>query len=79
MEEGERVIRDVAEEVDSGFDAPVVVVLLEGGMVVEEATVPAAHVAVRQHPAFADTESAEVVETVHVAGSVNPCWGGPVG
>lgn len=56
--EGEGVIGYVAEEVYVWFHAPVVVVLGESGMFVEEAAVPAAHVAVREHPAFSYADGA---------------------
>ena len=79
MEKGKGVVWDVAEEVYIGFDAPVVVVGLKRRVLVEEAAVPAAHVAVREHPAFAYAESAQVVEAVHVASLVDPGWRGPVG
>ena len=42
----EDVVVDVAEEVDLGFDAPVVTGVEEGGMLVEHAAVPAAHLVV---------------------------------
>ena len=42
----EDVVVDVAEEMDFGFDAPVVSCVFEGGVVVEEAAVPAAHLVV---------------------------------
>jgi len=52
-EEAEGVVGDGAEEVHVGLDAPVVVVGGEGGVLVEEAAVPAAHVAVGEEVAFA--------------------------
>ena len=79
MEEGERIVGDVAEEVYIGFDTPVVVVGLERRVLVEEAAVPAAHVAVGEHPALAYTESAEVIKAVHVAILIDPGRRGPVG
>jgi hypothetical protein len=42
----EDVVVDVAEELDFGFDAPVVLGGREGGVVVEEAAVPATHAVV---------------------------------
>jgi len=52
--EPERVVRDVAEEVHVGLDAPVVRVRGERGVLVEEAAVPAAHVAVGEEISLAD-------------------------
>lgn len=42
----EYVIVDIAEEVDFGLDAPVVADVFEGGVFVEHAAVPAAHLVV---------------------------------
>lgn len=60
--EAENVVVDVAEEVDVGLDAPVEVVVEEARVAVEEAGVPAAHVPVGYHPAFADADGAKVFE-----------------
>lgn len=46
LHEAEDVVVDVAEEVDLGLDAPVVLGVLEGRVLVEEAGVPAAHLVV---------------------------------
>ena len=43
----EDVVIDVAEEMDVGFDAPVVASIEESGMFVEHARVPTAHLVVR--------------------------------
>jgi hypothetical protein len=61
-----------------GLDAPIEVVVRQSGVLVEKATVPTAHVAVRQHPPLAHSDHAEPVETVHVAFLVNPLWRVPV-
>lgn len=50
----EDVVVDVAEEMYVGLDAPVVLRLGEGGVFVEEATVPAAHLVVGGHVAILD-------------------------
>lgn len=42
----ENVVVDVAEEMDLGFDSPVVAYVLESGVVVEKTAVPAAHLVV---------------------------------
>jgi hypothetical protein len=74
----EDVVVDVAEELDLGLDAPVVEGVLEGGVVVEEAAVPAAHLVVGffagvLHVVFAEDFGAFFVEVVG-----DPGWGGPV-
>ena len=43
----ENVIIDVAEEMDFGLNAPIVADVFEGGVFVEHAAVPAAHLVVR--------------------------------
>lgn len=77
-EEAEWVVGDRAEEVDVWFDAPVVGVGREGGVKVEEAGVPAAHIAVGEEETFAYTEGAEVGEGVVVAGVVDVGGWGPM-
>ena len=52
--EGERVVGDVAPKLDVGLDAPVPVVFFQGLLVIEEARVETAHVAVRQRAAVDD-------------------------
>jgi hypothetical protein len=47
-------------------------VLREPWMLVEESTVPTAHVAAGQHPLLVNRYHAQPVETVHVAFLVNP-------
>jgi len=64
--------------VDVWFDAPVEVEFEEARVAVEEAGVPAAHVAVGDHPAFADADGTEVFEGVHEAAFVDPGGEGPV-
>ena len=49
MHPAEDVVVDVAEEMDFGFDAPVVTDVFEGGVFVEHAAVPAAHLVVGYH------------------------------
>lgn len=43
---GEDVIIDIAEEADVGLDAPIVAGVEQGGMLVEQTTVPTAHLVV---------------------------------
>jgi hypothetical protein len=42
----EYVVVDVTEELDFGFDAPVIPVVFQGGVVVEQSAVPTAHLVV---------------------------------
>lgn len=51
----EDVVVDVAEEMDFWFDAPVVADVLEGGMLVEHAAVPATHLVVGHHVGVLDS------------------------
>lgn len=76
--EAEDVVVDVAEVVHVGLDAPVEVEFEEARVPVEETGVPAAHVSVGDHPAFADADGAEVFEGVHEAAFVDPVGEGPV-
>ena len=79
MHEAERIVGDVAEEVHVRLDAPVVVVLRERGVQVEEAGLPADHGMIGEEVAFADGGEGEVVERVVVQGLVNVRWNQPVG
>lgn len=54
LHEAEDVVVDVAEEVDVWLDAPVVLHVLQGGMLVEHARVPAAHLVVGEHVGILD-------------------------
>ena len=58
MYEGEWIVGYVAEEVDVRFDSPVISIVLQGRMLKEKATVPAAHVAVGDKRTFANAERA---------------------
>lgn len=46
LHEAEDVVVDVAKEVHLGLDAPVVLCIGQGGMLVKQTTVPAAHLMV---------------------------------
>lgn len=72
------VVLDVAEEMHVGLHAPVVVVVREDRMSVEEAGVPAAHVAVGDHPALSYADGPEVFERVEEAAFVDPFGHRPV-
>ena len=49
LHKAEDIIVDVAEEVNLWLNTPVVLHVLEGGVVVEQTRVPAAHLVVAQH------------------------------
>lgn len=51
----EDVVVDIAEEMDLGLDAPVVADVLERGMLVEHAAVPATHLMVGHHVGILNT------------------------
>lgn len=74
----ENVVVDIAEVLDLGLDAPVVAVILQGGVFVEHAAVPAAHLAVGHLVAVLDVLFGEhggrLAEEVHV----DPFWDVPV-
>jgi hypothetical protein len=71
-EEEERVVWDGAEKVHVWLNTPVVVIVSEGGMFVEEAAVPSTHGTVREEVAFANADGPEIVEAVHVAVLIDP-------
>lgn len=50
----ENIVVNIAEEVDFRFHAPVISDIFKGGMLVEHATVPAAHLVVGYHWAILD-------------------------
>jgi len=70
--EAEDIVVDVAEVVDVWLDAPVEVEFEESWMAIEKARVPATHVTVGYHPAFADTDCTKVFERVHESTFVDP-------
>jgi hypothetical protein len=74
----EDIVVYVAEEMNIWLDAPVELVVLQSWVLVEETAVPAAHLVVGKHVAFADADMVEVGERVHVAVFVDPFWCRPV-
>lgn len=66
----EDIVIDVTEELDLGLNAPVVAVLLEDGMAVKHATVPATHLVVRDLVAVLDVLLLQnfggLLEEIHV-------------
>ena len=76
--ESKHVVVDVAEVVHVGLDAPIEVEFKQARVAVEEPGVPAAHVAVGDHPAFSDADGAKVFEGVHEAAFVDPGREGPM-
>jgi hypothetical protein len=60
------------------FDTPVPVEVLEARMLIEETTVPPAHMAITDHPALANTYCAKIFQAVHESFFINPVWQRPV-
>ena len=65
----EHIVINVAEKFNFGFDAPVVFCVCEGGVVVEHARIPAAHLMVRDHVGVLDViffeDLGRLLEQVH--------------
>ena len=74
----EDVVVDVTEEVDIGLDAPVVAGVEQGGVFVEHATVPAAHLVVGIHFAILDVLFFENFGRFFEEVVVDPRGDGPV-
>ena len=88
--ETEDIIVDIAEVVDltvvnTGapaqtlityiwFNSPILIVIRENGMLVEEPTVLATHMMVADHPSFAHANRSKILKTVHESAFVNPIW-----
>lgn len=74
----EHIVVDIAEELDIGFDAPVVAVVFEGRVFVEHAAVPATHLVVGDLGAILDVlflqKLCRLAEEVHI----DPFWDVPV-
>lgn len=60
------------------LNPPIPVKIFEPWMLVEESTIPTAHVSVADHPSFAHTDSAQVLQAVHESSLVDPVGQGPV-
>lgn len=60
------------------LNPPIPVKVLEPWMLVEESAIPTAHVSVADHPSFAHTDSAQVLQAVHESSLVDPVGQGPV-
>ena len=74
----ENVVVDIAEEVHVGLYTPVVLVFQQGGMFVEEAAVPSAHLVVGLHMCVLHVLVFEVVCALLHQVSVDPAGNGPV-
>lgn len=72
------VVVDVAEEVHVGLDAPVVVLVGEGGVMREEARIPAAHLMVGYLVGVLDAVVGKDGCGFGEEGGVDPGWCGPV-
>lgn len=74
----ENVVIDVAEELNFGLDAPVVLYVFQGWVVVEEATVPSAHFVVANFVGVLDVVFGEDLSGFEVEVVVDPGRGFPV-
>ena len=54
------------------LDSPVEIEFEQPGVFIEEATVPATHVSIAQHPSLAYANRAQVVQAVHVSIRIDP-------
>lgn len=61
-----------------GLNPPVPVKILESWVLVEESTVPTAHVSVADHPPLPNSNGAQVLQAVHEPPLINPVRQGPV-
>lgn len=78
LHEPEDIVVDIAVEMDFGFDAPVVAHVGEGGVFVEHATVPAAHLVVGFQVGVLDVLFLEDAGGFLEEVFVYPVWGRPV-
>ena len=78
LHESEHIVIDIAEEVDVGLDAPIVLDVLERGVLVEHAAVPPAHLVVRSHLRILDTAIFEEFGRGILEVRVDPRWHFPV-
>ena len=74
----EDVVVDGAEEVDVGFYPPIVLGINEGGVVMEEAGIPAAHLVVGYFVGVLDIVFFKDLGGLFVEGLIYPGWGLPV-
>ena len=74
----ENVIVDIAEEVNVGLDAPVVLRVGQGRVLIEHAAVPPAHLVVRDLVGILDLLFFEDLDRLVVQVLVNPRWHFPV-
>ncbi len=58
--------------------SPVVIEVSQSWMLVEKPTIPSTHVAVAEHPTFANPNSPQVVKTIHVTIFIDPFWRRPM-
>lgn len=78
LHEAEDIVIDVTEEMDLGFDAPVVLHVLQGGMLVEHARVPTAHLVVAEHVGILDIVLLQYVGALDKQVLVDPAGHLPV-
>lgn len=60
------------------LNPPVPVKILEPGMLVEESTIPTAHVSIADHPALPNSNGTQVLQAIHEPSLINPVRQGPV-
>lgn len=61
-----------------GLNPPVPVKILEPWMLVEESTIPTAHMSVADHPSLPNSNGAQVFQAVHKPPLINPLRQRPV-
>lgn len=76
--EAEDIVVNVAEEVDIRLNPPIPVKILEPWMLVEESTVPTAHVSIADHPSFPNSNGTQVFQAIHEPPLINPVRQGPM-
>lgn len=74
----EDIIIDVTEEMDLGFNSPVVACVLQSWVLVEEATIPSTHLVIGDHLRILNTLLLEDFGRFVVQLSIDPGGGGPM-
>ena len=54
------------------LNPPVPVKVLQAWVLVEEATIPPAHVSVADHPSFSNSNGTQVLQAIHEPSLINP-------
>lgn len=61
-----------------GLNPPVPVEILEAWVLVEESTIPTAHVSVADHPPLPNSNGTQILQAIHEPPLINPVGQGPV-